>query len=281
MKKPKIIKGIHNYCDRWCERCPMTAHCTVFAMEQVEKEYRETAKHTDEKDEENQAFWDGLQEAMESAMKEIMDDGKEHGYEFELTFDEAVEEEDAGFKAEPIEWKPKRARRRKTRIPTLSASAQEYMDRVRAFLERHSADFDDKDAVRRLLEIRKAAGVNPGTDFALVADAIDVLAWYHTLLTVKLMRALGTHDSDEDEDEQDEEFQELLEKMHRDDADGSAKVSLIGINRSIQAWAVIHQKLPHVSGDALEFISRLTDLRDRVQSSFPNARRFKRPGFDD
>lgn len=29
-----FIPEIHNYCDRWCERCPFTARCRVFAMEQ-------------------------------------------------------------------------------------------------------------------------------------------------------------------------------------------------------------------------------------------------------
>ena len=27
-----FIVGIFNYCDRWCERCPLTARCRVFAM---------------------------------------------------------------------------------------------------------------------------------------------------------------------------------------------------------------------------------------------------------
>src|SRR5687768_14273654 len=28
-----FISGIHNYCDRWCERCDFTDRCRVFAME--------------------------------------------------------------------------------------------------------------------------------------------------------------------------------------------------------------------------------------------------------
>ena len=26
-----FIVGIFNYCDRWCERCPLTSRCRVFA----------------------------------------------------------------------------------------------------------------------------------------------------------------------------------------------------------------------------------------------------------
>ncbi|MGE5848910.1 MAG: hypothetical protein ACM362_02140 [Candidatus Methylomirabilota bacterium] len=28
-----FILSIHNYCDRWCERCPFTSRCRVYAME--------------------------------------------------------------------------------------------------------------------------------------------------------------------------------------------------------------------------------------------------------
>ena len=31
---PDLISGIYNYCDRWCERCPLTSRCLVYATEQ-------------------------------------------------------------------------------------------------------------------------------------------------------------------------------------------------------------------------------------------------------
>src|SRR5215468_4882498 len=33
---PRLIRGIHNYCHRWCERCLFTDRCSVF---------RETSKY--------------------------------------------------------------------------------------------------------------------------------------------------------------------------------------------------------------------------------------------
>src|SRR5258705_2000420 len=30
---PDLISGIYNYCDRWCERCPLTSRCLVYATE--------------------------------------------------------------------------------------------------------------------------------------------------------------------------------------------------------------------------------------------------------
>ncbi len=35
-----FIVGIFNYCDRWCERCPLTSRCRVFAdMAELEFEH--------------------------------------------------------------------------------------------------------------------------------------------------------------------------------------------------------------------------------------------------
>ena len=32
-----FIPGVYNFCDRWCERCPLTARCRVFAMTEERK----------------------------------------------------------------------------------------------------------------------------------------------------------------------------------------------------------------------------------------------------
>ncbi|MDB5210640.1 MAG: hypothetical protein JWQ30_1467, partial [Sediminibacterium sp.] len=28
--KEEFISGIHNYCDRWCERCTFTNRCSIY-----------------------------------------------------------------------------------------------------------------------------------------------------------------------------------------------------------------------------------------------------------
>ena len=38
-----FIPGIFNYCDRWCERCPLTARCSVYAMVEDEQQADEYA----------------------------------------------------------------------------------------------------------------------------------------------------------------------------------------------------------------------------------------------
>src|SRR5829696_7236004 len=34
-----FISGIYNFCDRWCERCPLTSRCRVFAEERASPVY--------------------------------------------------------------------------------------------------------------------------------------------------------------------------------------------------------------------------------------------------
>ena len=55
---PQLISGVHNYCDRWCERCPLTARCLVFKMEQTRRK-RDDAE-PNRSDEQNQDFWDDV-----------------------------------------------------------------------------------------------------------------------------------------------------------------------------------------------------------------------------
>jgi len=35
VNNPRHLPGVHNYCDRWCERCPLTLRCSVFAVGQL------------------------------------------------------------------------------------------------------------------------------------------------------------------------------------------------------------------------------------------------------
>ena len=65
------------------------------------------------------------------------------------------------------------------------------------------------------------------------------------------------------------------------DSDGSAKVALIGIDRSIAAWRLMQLSLPERAESIVPLILQLERLRSRLEKSFPEARDFVRPGFDE
>jgi hypothetical protein len=82
------------------------------------------------------------------------------------------------------------------------------------------------------------------------------------------MRALSTH-SDQ------------LDDTETNDSDGSAKVALIGVDRSIAAWRFMQLSLPERSESIVPLILQLACLRNSLLKTFPKASEFIRPGFDE
>ena len=94
--------------------------------------------------------------------------------------------------------------------------------------------------------------------------------WYQYQIYVKLMRAVRGDL---------EERPEILDEFPKD-SDGSAKVALIGIDRSIAAWGELQNRTPLHNSDVLGILLHLERLRRKVERVFPDARAFIRPGFD-
>ncbi len=100
-------------------------------------------------------------------------------------------------------------------------------------------------------------------------DPQAVVAWFHTLIAAKIHRALMGRARDLDD----------LDSLP--DHDGSAKVALVGIERSHAAWLGLVDK-GLVSGmDSAAFIADLVWLGNEVERAFPRARAFVRPAFDE
>jgi hypothetical protein len=104
------------------------------------------------------------------------------------------------------------------------------------------------------------------------ADAREIIQSYQYQIAVKTMRAL----SDRKTEEEDPHFAEQPK-----DSDGSAKVALIGIDRSIAAWRLMQLSLPERAEFVVPLILQLARLRNRLEKHFPDARSFVRPGFDE
>ena len=98
-------------------------------------------------------------------------------------------------------------------------------------------------------------------------SALEVAGWFHLLLTAKISRALSSERAAA------KDTPELAA-----DALGSAKVVLIGIDRSIAAWQSIAAEDPdaRIGG----FVELLEALRTGMELHFPDAREFVRPGLD-
>ena len=109
---------------------------------------------------------------------------------------------------------------------------------------------------------------------ASLNDAVEVVQWYQFQIYIKLTRAI-----DGQMREQTEDFEEIEDFPK--DSDGSAKVALIGIDRSIAAWSMLWKYFPDEEDSILAILVQLERLRREAERRFPNARAFVRPGFDE
>ena len=112
--------------------------------------------------------------------------------------------------------------------------------------------------------------VSPLREVTGLEDAVQVIHWYQHLIYTKLMRAVRGELG---------ERPEILDEFSKD-SDGSAKVALIAIDRSIAAWGEIRNIFLIRERDILDLIAQLDRLRRKVENEFPDARAFIRPGFD-
>ena len=99
-------------------------------------------------------------------------------------------------------------------------------------------------------------------------DFFQIIAWYHHFISAKIYRALAS---------QNDEFEEYDD--FPSDADGSAKIALIAVDRSIYAWHALLNE--NNSARINSQISLLEKIRRAAEEKFPNARNFIRPGFDE
>jgi hypothetical protein len=97
---------------------------------------------------------------------------------------------------------------------------------------------------------------------------IEVIVWYHALIAVKIYRALASA---------------AMSRQGRpgliDDAQGSAKVALLGIDRSRKALRQLQTRMRDARIERL--MGRLERLGAEVERRFPDARAFVRPGLDE
>lgn len=106
-----------------------------------------------------------------------------------------------------------------------------------------------------------------------IKEIFDILHWYKGQIYVKIMRALSG--------QYDENLLCIADDERPRDFDGSAKVALIGIDRSIVAWIKLRDVFPEQKDDMIDILIHLDRLRKAIEQTFPNARAFIRPGFDE
>ena len=244
------ITGIYNYCDRWCERCPFTTRCLNYAL--VDEQFPDP----ESRDMSNEKFWQNLSESFQSAL-DLLEEVEREGIDLDaLDSEELVEEERL---KDELASNHECARNAEAYI----GMVDDWFDSITDSSESAEQDPDQQDQ----LDLHHAGSVGEGDS---LEEALEVVRWYQHQIHVKLMRAIRGEL---------EERPEILAEFPKD-SDGSAKVALIGIDRSIAAWGEMRNHFPLEDNAILDILLQLAKLRKKAEKAFPNARAFIRPGFD-
>jgi len=247
-----FIAGIYNYCDRWCERCPFTARCMNFAMT------RDDTDDPEASDINNEKFWQSISDIFKVTRELVEETAQEMGVDLDaIDFDESAREEGIKDKI--------------TENHECCQAAKKYYQMVTDFFESEyvpSLRVVDKEHIANVAELQESDVLDgPPT----LDEMVEIIHWYQHFIYVKLMRAVrGTLGNAE------EEWEDFAK-----DSDGSAKVALIAIDRSMAAWGHMHQFFPSHQNPIMAIILHLEQLRNRTETLFPEARHFVRPGFDE
>ncbi len=270
---PNFISGIHNYCDRWCERCQFTSKCAVYAIEQADPDIDDQTR-----DITNEKFWRKMHEIFQVTAEMISDWAVENDIDLDsIDCEEAIAEHDREVEeAERDE---------------LSQAAHAYSDAVEAWFKNaftsQTSVYDDTTGVSE-----------SAADEITVADAIEVIRWYQFFIAVKTFRAISGSNrfagrevedealsfdcfSDEAGDDEDVDYDAVLTRSAKMDSHGSAKVALVAIARSTAAWRSLQISLPEKSDTIQTLLVELDKLRRSLEARFPRVHEFIRPGFDE
>jgi hypothetical protein len=248
---PRFIPGVYNYCDRWCARCPLTSRCLTYAMEQ-DRDASDPALQ----DITNRAFWQRLEGILREAHELLDEILLERGIELP-----AVDAESA--QAFLRQCQDAREHPCAAAAAAYSRGAEEWIETAGPRLRGCVETLDHK---RRL----GVSVVDAEAEAERLRDAVEVIQWYRDQIAVKIARAVGASSQEDG----------LADALDQSDADGSAKVALLGMDRSVAAWAELLRQMPDDEDRILPLLVALGRLRRDVETLFPTARRFVRPGFD-
>ena len=255
-RDPRFIAGIHDYCDRWCERCEFSHRCFKFALGDHFRRANPKAR-----DDDNRKFWQALGQIAADTETGLEITPKKRNAEFD---DRSV--------AAAAAYEKRLDRRARARGQRESNAALTYA---------HMVDEWFNNELRLPLQhVRNLErGVGEGTvsvaaakgDLVRLNDCVEVIRWYQTFIYVKVCRSFSSLVEEEDD-------RRLAAAR---DSSGSAKIALIAIERSLAGWIALRAMFPEETDSILEILVHLDRLRRGVKAKFPRARSFRRPGFDD
>ncbi len=242
-----FIPGIYNYCDRWCERCPFSNQCRSFQANPAQGEHSQ--------DFEAEYFLDSLQGSLQDAVLLLEQAAEERG----LDWDE-IQEAAENFEEDEPELTSSQLK--------LKKRSQEYYELAGTWLDSNKHLISQKEEE---IQYKNDLGIDVEQEVDELNDALDSIYHFLFFIHTKIDRALdGLHDD-----------WMLEEYPIQNDANGTAKITLIAVEQTITAWEVIRQQMPDAEDDVLDILVILSKISKGLKNEFPLSKKFKRPGFDE
>lgn len=234
------IEGIYNYCDRWCERCKYTDRCLSFQRE------LKAGMDPLERDIPQEKSWNYIRKCFDDAMEMIQELAEREGIDLENL--EEAEEETPSEKADRFEEDTKTAHAK-------------YLKLSQDFFTQNSRFFEEKgrDSIRWVemgLDDEEAALAQ----WQQVNDQVEVIQWYKYFIGAKLDRAASGID---------EMDQEAGVSPVQSDANRTARILMVAIDRSIAAWRVLLSVFAEKEEAILKILAPLAQIRRKVEDVFP------------
>ncbi|MBI3400913.1 MAG: hypothetical protein HY048_05795 [Acidobacteria bacterium] len=243
---PRLIPGIYNYCDRWCQRCPFTDRCLTFLDSQ------ET-----EPSPAGQSPADRVRASLQQTLDMIAEVARREDVDLDVIAADAEASDTGQSEAASPEAAATADAGDRHRDDPLVVSARQYGDLAWRL-------------ARALGPIVAARG-DPA-----VIDAVGVIDWFSSVIGAKVARAAGGLAFAREDGGMDAPDEAQI------DFNGSAKVALLGIAESRRAWAVLMAEgKATADGVPAQAVRMLDALDAEVRARFPRAMAFVRPGFDE
>jgi len=240
--KKSYIAGIYNYCDRWCEKCKYTSHCLLFTNES-KIVTQEILKPGESLDIEKifNMNFDNYQDALEDELFEGS------SYDEESKCSEKDDESE-------INNHP------------LGKLTDELLLGSHLLIKR----MDERYNFYALSNKRRV-----DKNFNKLYEYFEIFVWFHSLIAAKVKRAVSSKLEmlkDEDED---------MVSIREYDMNGSAKISIISLGKTIKALNKLFDKMPEFKDDISSLLVLAGEILNLTEKEFPDYNSFVRPGFDD
>jgi len=240
-----LIPGIYNFCDRWCEKCKKTDKCTIYKFE-------------NSKDIDNENI-DDISDILKQAIDILKDIAEQENIDFnvdEIFNDIENNKEDDDFQNSNSEIENN----------ILCILAKKYVDLTSILLDNVNEKLElihNNMLVKQELDIEIE---ELDIKFDDIDYAFDVIINYHHLIYIKLFRAIDNL---------------FFNEEYKNDSNGYAKLVLIIINKSFNAWKLVMEFIPNIQDEIIDVLALLQKLERETNNTFPEAKKFVRIGFED